>query len=236
MIKAISRFLGAVLVSVSVVLVLADFHVWHEQAKYEHAKAMAIASVHELMAKDESSLCSAVTIAEDYAVTAAHCAENAVGGYLVVDGKNLPVASYAISKDQKDSMVIKVPGLKCPCTPVFDDKVNPINIGERLYAVGFPYGLMEVFTEGEIQGFAKIWMPPQAMIMEVPPDEIFLVSTTPVLPGNSGGGDFIFRDGIAYLVGVTSRGGGTLILSSVVDKVRLATLMKEADQNGVQRK
>src|SRR3990167_5521912 len=138
--------------------------------------------------------CSAVVVAPEIALTAGHCADIPSPQLELENGLLLPVESVNALED-RDLAVMIVPGLECPCA--FIDYANPALKDEIAYAVGYPYGLMQILTTGHIQG------------RETSEGPEYLLSTTPLSPGNSGGGLFVVRDGYAYLVGITVAYAGT---------------------------
>jgi len=162
------------------------------------ARAEAVPTVRIL--KGDNGSCSAVVIATGYAVTALHCKE---AGDAKVDG-------HSIAKwrefSTKDIAVVEVPGLLCPCATLG----KKAQIGERVAAVGFAYGLGTLLSYGEAQGDL------------VYKDEVYLNHNAFTEPGMSGGGVFALREGRAVLVAVTSRAAGSSALSVTVEGVPVA--------------
>jgi S1-C subfamily serine protease len=119
---------------------------------------------------------SAVMVAPGMALTAAHVAVN---DNLHILGK--PTKTIKID-EERDIALVSV-DLPCPCAPLG----SMPNLDDRVVAVGQPLGEAEFATEGAVQGWdvARIW------------------SSTPIAPGNSGGGLFAFQYGKWKLVGVT---------------------------------
>ena len=178
---------------------------------FSQADQDALATVHQWK-NDAVGSCSLVVVAPEHALTAAHCVDlmSVKGAYVLVKGKKYTPESYKTAPDLLDHAMLYVPGLPCPCAPVAQYHPLP---GDPVIAIGYPYGLMKVITRGEYQGHAKI--PPSPYDTEYV-DENYLTMTAAVLPGNSGGGDFTLIDGVWYLVGITSRGQGVILLSSDV--------------------
>ena len=155
--------------------------------------------------------CSAVVVAPEIALTAGHCADipspqlelEAISG---VPGREngllLPVERVDVV-DGRDLAVMIVPGLECPCA--FIDYDHLALKDEITYAVGYPFNLIQILTTGHIQG------------REASEGPEYLLSTTPVAPGNSGGGLFVVRDGYVYLVGITVAYAGTNHIAASVE-------------------
>lgn len=145
---------------------------------------------------DGDTSCSIVVIAPGEALTAAHCADLAAIG-AVVNG--LAVTAVEVAPDGKDVARITVPGLACPCAKPAS---APAEIGDTVYAVGYPYGLpTRVVTSGAAQGLYQL----------LDDGQVYMVATVAVRPGSSGGGVFN-EDGL--LLGLISRGdaAGAILL------------------------
>jgi hypothetical protein len=149
--------------------------------------------------KGANGSCSAVVIATGYAVTALHCKE-AVDGK--VDGH--PIAKWT-EFSTKDIAVVEVPGLICPCATPGKKALA----GERVAALGFPYGVglstRYGWTDGDITY----------------QDEVYAHHTAFTDPGMSGGGVFTVRKGRVVLVAITSKNAGNSALSVTVEGVPL---------------
>lgn len=133
--------------------------------------------------KGANGSCSAVVVAPGLALTALHCEqafEPKVDGHLVSEWRKF---------SGKDVALVVVPGLTCPCASLS----TPAPAGERLAAIGFPYGIGLAVTYGESQG---------DVIYE---GERYLHHSAPTASGMSGGGVFVLREGRTWLVAITSR-------------------------------
>ena len=124
---------------------------------------------------------SAVVIAPGLVLTAAHVALN---DKLLINGKPTKVLKINKAVD----LALVQAAVDCPCVPLGTD----VNMDDRVMAVGWPLGHLEMATEGRVQG----WM-----------DRLVLTDST-IAPGNSGGGLFAFQDGQWKLVGVTIQVAG----------------------------
>ncbi len=145
-----------------------------------------------MLTVDGRAFCSAVAISETLAVTAAHCVDDATLWNNPVPPK-LDGFSFQVEKiDEKhDLALLKVHE---PYKFPFPIKINKdiLQRDQELVAVGFPLneGLHnQILTEGRFQGSNL---------------NGFLVITTPLAPGNSGGGIFYFKNGDWYLAGIAS--------------------------------
>lgn len=145
--------------------------------------------------KGANGSCSAVVVAPGYALTALHC-EQAIDPK--VDGH--PVTVWR-KFSAKDIAVVKVPGLACPCASAGAKALA----GERVSAIGFPYNIGLLLSYGESQGDV------------IYDDETYLLHTAATMPGMSGGGVFVIREGRVWLVAITSQAAVGAALSVTVD-------------------
>jgi S1-C subfamily serine protease len=136
------------------------------------------------------SSCSAVVVAPARALTANHCIDIPDMALELNDGSKLAVTVALPDLLGRDLALLIVPDLKGPYAQTTDSRVER---DETLYAVGYPFGLGNVLTIGFLQ----------LRVYNLEDGQWYLLSTTHVAPGNSGGGLFVIRDGIPYLVGIT---------------------------------
>ena len=156
-------------------------------AQADHSYRHYVAStVHQMI--DAGMSCSAVMIAPERAMTAAHCT-GTESPALMVNGVKYPITE-AYANPDRDLAVLIVPGAPCPCAVVGIDA--PLE-GAWVAAVGYPHGVMRVVTYGEVQG------------RMVSPDDQkeYVIATTLAAPGSSGSGLF---DADGYLIGILSGG------------------------------
>jgi S1-C subfamily serine protease len=146
------------------------------------------------------SSCSAVVVAPERALTAAHC----IGAAELLNGKKVEVLRVL---SDSDLMLLKVPGLECPCVPIGNEPVLDSDVA----AVGYAAGLHQVLTKGTYQG--KFTSP------LVPDSEGFLVFTSIAEGGFSGGGIFQKQHGKWKLVAITSAGTKTFTAGPGPDKI-----------------
>lgn len=126
---------------------------------------------------------SGVLIAPNYLLTAAHVAI-VKDLHVSYKGFKLPVEVVRLD-ETKDIALVKVLGMECPCAPIAD--VSPA-IDEKITTVGFPMeGLIktQITTQGTKQGNDA---------------RDFVQYTSPVGPGNSGGGVFNERGELVAIV------------------------------------
>lgn len=123
---------------------------------------------------------SGVLIAPNYLLTAAHVASSIKNGTIEYKGFKLPLEVVKID-EKNDIALIKVLGINCPCAPIAE--VNAL-LGTNITTVGFPMHTViktQIVTHGVAQGNGHF--------------------TSPVGPGNSGGGVFNDKE---ELVGIVS--------------------------------
>jgi S1-C subfamily serine protease len=160
-------------------------------APVEAPKAHTLVSFEQVRAatwrlESEDGACSAVLIAPEKLLTAAHCQ----GPDMKVEGREAIVIKV---NKEADLMLLLVPGLSCPCVPVAE--VNGV-IDEKVYTVGYPLGYAQVLTEGRVQG---------EFVQDVDELAHLFMLTSPVVFGNSGGPVLVIRDGEWQVVGIVSR-------------------------------
>jgi len=161
------------------------------QSGYGHPTTVAEmrATVRQITAAQ--GRCSAVMVAPGKALTAWHCKQ--AGEQAMVDERGNAIAK--VSNWQQiagvDLASIDVPGADCPCAPV-EPGIEPV-IDEPVIVIGYPYGLGNFLTRGEVQ-----------FVKRHPSGQVVLFVNAPVAPGNSGGGMFIQRNGSYVLVGIVS--------------------------------
>lgn len=132
---------------------------------------------------DEGS-CSAVLIAPEKALTAAHCDQT----NLKINGKS----AILIKKNETaDLMLLFVDNLECPCVPIASSFPA---LDTFVATIGYPLGLGQVLTEGRVQD----------LTIDVPEAAHVFLITSPVVFGNSGGPVFAKENGEYRVVGILS--------------------------------
>ena len=168
----------------------------HRPVNHPIREAVA-ATVHKFHDPVLGISCSAVMVAPERAITAAHCL-NMTAPVLTIDGYEYAVTEgYAASP--RDVAILIVPGAPCPCARIAD---TPLEAGDPVAAVGYPFGMALVVTYGEMQ--ARVVLPEDG--------QEYLVVTSLGAPGNSGGGIF---NQYGELVGITSKGAQGAFLLAV---------------------
>jgi hypothetical protein len=158
----------------------------YKNASEESSPFAALRAASLVMYKTGGGQCSGTMIAPHLFLTAKHC----VAAEMVVfkaDGHSFPAVLLKASHEA--DVVLLSTEADCPCVPV--GKTQPV-VDTKIVSVGFPrYSdlRVQVIEEGRVQGYGAEWM----------------VTTTAVIPGKSGGG--IFQQGKTgewELVGVMS--------------------------------
>lgn len=124
--------------------------------------------------KQPLSLGSGFIVDDGIIVTNVHVVENATYGYVTISGENKKYnieGYYAIDRTN-DLILLSVPTLIG--NPI-EFNSNPVEIGERIYAIGNPKGLSGTISEGIISG-----------VRTVGNSELIQI-TAPISPGSSGG-------------------------------------------------
>lgn len=146
-----------------------------------------------LLQSDEG-LCTAVFIKPQVALTAAHC-----------DGTNLTIegvkATVVKKNEAADLMLLYVP-MNSKYIPVA--AARPA-LDSKVVTVGNPVALGEIITEGRVQGDAPIPTDPE--FPQTVKDRLahYMIITSPIAPGNSGGPVFVMNAKGEYeVVGIVS--------------------------------
>ena len=145
--------------------------------------ASAYVSAHHITQSPEKGLGSGVLIDEQGSiVTNAHVVEGATKITVTLhDGTRLP-AELLGSDPQSDVALLHVMlpnGQHAPAQLGDSDKLE---IGQKVLAIGHPFGLAYAFSTGIVSGFGKLLETKQEVFQER-----VIQTTTPINPGNSGG-------------------------------------------------
>jgi len=142
-----------------------------------------------LIKSKTGSLGSGVVIAPGKIITAFHVV--GVTDFVEYKGHQVPfTVLYGDSK--QDYAIIQAIGVECPCArlsfkrPAIDEELVKIGFGL------FPSVQVQNRTDGRFMGLAK------------QDEQRWMIVTSPVAPGDSGGGIFVKHWGIYYLVGIVS--------------------------------
>jgi len=133
--------------------------------------------------------CSMVVVAPGHAVTAEHCRDGLLEEGLV-DGKRV-ISMERIG--DTDAARIVAPHLACPCAPMAS---APAKLSDRVFSVGFPYGVIRVLGWGTMQEPPVIPFPMPGM----------RAAAVPSAPGSSGGGVFSASGRLLGTISMTMTG------------------------------
>jgi serine protease Do len=118
---------------------------------------------------------SGVVIERGTVVTNCHVIARGISVTVRV-GADTYAASTLVSDEELDLCSLSVPGLTAPAVNI--GSIGSLRIGQRVYAVGTPYGLDLTISEGIVSS-----------LREVPAGKV-IQTTAPISPGSSGGGLF----------------------------------------------
>jgi serine protease Do len=145
--------------------------------------ASAYVSPHYIMQSSGKGLASGVLIDEQGSiVTNAHVVTGAAKITVTLhDGTRLP-AELIGSDPQSDIALLHVTLPKGPHAPAQLGDSDKLEIGQKVLAIGHPFGLGYAFSIGIVSGFGKLFETKQEVFQER-----VIQTTTPINPGNSGG-------------------------------------------------
>jgi len=169
-------------------------------------------AVHWYVASDGSGGCSAVTIAFETLLTAAHCLDAGLDRVVTKDGIVHKV--YGGKRSQNHDMaIIKAEGVYCPCVPI--TLSEPIK-GEPVLVLGFPAGEWKPAVQGTVLAVANPVdrllllygpFPPGFSAADIPLYYVwadYVIHSAPLIGGHSGGGTFVMRNGEWTLIAINS--------------------------------
>jgi S1-C subfamily serine protease len=157
--------------------------VYKQMAKSTVLIASAYVSAHHIAQASGKGLASGVLIDEQGSiVTNAHVVTGAANITVTLhDGTRLP-AELIGSDPQSDVALLHVTLPKGPHTPAHLGDSDKLEIGQKVLAIGHPFGLGYAFSTGIVSGFGKLFETKQEVFQER-----VIQTTTPINPGNSGG-------------------------------------------------
>ena len=157
--------------------------VYKQMAKSTVLVASAYISSHHIAHAADKGLGSGILIDERGAiVTNAHVVEGAAGITVTLhDGTRLP-AELIGSDPQTDVALLQIALPKGQHVPAPLGDSDKLEIGQKVLAIGHPFGLGYAFSTGIVSGFGKLFETKQ----EVFQDRV-IQTTAPFNPGNSGG-------------------------------------------------
>jgi serine protease Do len=145
--------------------------------------ASAYVSAHHIAQASGKGLGSGVLIDEQGSiVTNTHVVEGAANITVTLhDGTRLP-AELIGSDPQSDVALLHVTLPQGPHAPAQLGDSDKLEIGQKVLAIGHPFGLGYAFSTGIVSGFGKLLETKQEVFQER-----VIQTTTPINPGNSGG-------------------------------------------------
>jgi S1-C subfamily serine protease len=157
--------------------------IYKQVAKSTVLIASAYVSAHHITETSGKGLASGVLLDNHGAiVTNAHAVTGAAKITVTLhDGTRLP-AMLIGSDPQTDTALLRVTLPKGPYTPAHLGDSDKLEIGQKVLAIGHPFGLGYAFSTGIVSGFGKLF--------ETKPEvfqERVVQTTAPINPGNSGG-------------------------------------------------
>lgn len=143
----------------------------------------AYVSAHHIAQASGKGLGSGVLIDEQGSiVTNAHVVDGAANITVTLhDGTRLP-AELIGSDPQSDVALLHVTLPKGPNASAQLGDSDKLEIGQKVLAIGHPFGLGHAFSTGIVSGFGQLLQPKQEVFQER-----VIQTTTPFNPGNSGG-------------------------------------------------
>lgn len=159
--------------------------------------ASAYVSTHHITETSGKGLASGVLLDDHGAiVTNAHAVTGAAKITVTLhDGTRLP-ADLIGSDPQTDIALVHVTLPKAQHTPAHLGNSDKLEIGQKVLAIGHPFGLGYAFSTGIVSGFGKLFETKQEVLQER-----FIQTTGPINPGNSGG-PLVDSDG--HIIGINS--------------------------------
>ena len=174
-----------------------NVRVYKHMAKSTVLVASAYVSAHHITQSSGKGLGAGVLIDQQGSiVTNAHVVEGAANITVMLhDGVRLP-AELIGSDPQTDVALLHVTLPKGPYDPAHLGDSDNLEIGQKVLAIGHPFGLGYAFSTGIVSGFGKLFETKQEVF-----HERVIQTTTPFNPGNSGGP---LVDSEDHVVGINS--------------------------------
>ena len=157
--------------------------VYKQMARSTVLIASAYISAHHIAQASGKGLASGVLLDEQGSIaTNAHVVTGAANITVTLhDGTRLP-AELIGSDPQSDIALLHVTLPKGSYTPAHLGDSDKLEIGQKVLAIGHPFGLGYAFSTGIVSGFGKLFETKQEVFQER-----VIQTTTPINPGNSGG-------------------------------------------------
>ena len=186
----------------------------------------AYVSAHHIVQASGKGLGAGVLIDEQGSiVTNAHVVEGAANITVTLhDGTRLP-AELIGSDPQSDIALLHVTLPKGRHAPVQLGDSDKLEIGQKVLAIGHPFGLGYAFSTGIVSGFGQLLESKQEVFQER-----VIQTTTPINPGNSGGP---LVDSEDHVIGINSsilRGAQNIGFAIPINTVK--SIITELRTNG----
>ena len=200
--------------------------VYKQLAKATVLVSSAYVSAHHIVQASGKGLGAGVLIDEQGSiVTNAHVVEGAANITVTLhDGTRLP-AELIGSDPQSDVALLQVTLPKGPHTPAHLGDSDKLEIGQKVLAIGHPFGLGYAFSTGIVSGFGQLLESKQEVFQER-----VIQTTTPINPGNSGGP---LVDSEDHVIGINSsilRGAQNIGFAIPINTVK--SIITELRTNG----
>ena len=156
---------------------------------------------------NDQGFASGVVLFPGVVLTAHHVV---IHGTLRLDEGNLTSEVIALGNGNPlDIALLRFPAAdaRCPCARLAD---YPALLDEKVWVVGYPGNIAQIMNTGTAQGTMPVTIQTSSGLFNFGKR---LVLAVPVLPGNSGGGVFVHRDGVFQLVGIVVEGMGHITLA-----------------------
>lgn len=157
---------------------------------------------------------SGVVLSPGIVLTAQHVA---IEKGLHIDNGKTPAEVIVISDGKTlDIALLRYPAAeaRCPCARLAD---SPALLDEKVYVVGYPWGIAQVVTIGTAQGTQDIVIQSRDSNQNLGKRLVLVAS---VGPGNSGGGVFVYREGAFQLVGILVEGHAYLAFAIPLEDIK----------------
>jgi serine protease Do len=200
--------------------------VYKQMAKSTVLIASAYVSSHHILQASSKDLASGVLLDEQGSiVTNAHVVTGAANITVTLhDGTRLPADLIGIDP-QTDIALLHVTLPKRHHAPAQLGDSDKLEIGQKVLAIGHPFGLGYAFATGIVSGFGKLFETKQEFVQER-----VIQTTAPINPGNSGGP---LVDSEGHVVGINAsilQGAQNIGFAVPINTVK--SIVTELQRNG----
>lgn len=200
--------------------------IYKQMARSTVLIASAYVSAHHITETSGKGLASGVLL-DDHGsiVTNAHAVTGAAKITVTLhDGTRLP-ADLIGSDPQTDIALLHLTLPKGQHTPAHLGDSDKLEIGQKVLAIGHPFGLGYAFSTGIVSGFGKLFENKQEFVQER-----VVQTTAPINPGNSGGP---LVDSEGHVVGINAsilQGAQNIGFAVPINTVK--SIVTELQRNG----